>query len=231
MKYEDDKFIIYCNETDKRYLNKLISIITLRMPTIINFFKINFTGKIVIKLYENLQDYKTNLEDSFKKEAEIESVKQHCHIEPREYQEWMIANTEDGNINMQSLDLVKQIKGYETYTEEEFCYNACHEFTHLCQQQLSSESPGWFWEVLATVLGNPECQHITNEPFTLKDLNENFDKIDGYGAVYKIGIYLFSNYESSFILSLVHDNDKLYSVIEDVINKIHNPNPQDNLLK
>lgn len=222
MKYEDDKFIIYYNETDKRYLSKLISIITLRMPTILNFFKIDFTGKIVIKLYDNIQEYITNLENSFKKEAEIKNIK------PREYQEWMIANTEDGNINMQSLDLVKQIEGYETYTEEEFCYNACHEFTHLCQKQLPSESPDWFWEVLATVLGNPECQHTTNEPFTLKDLNENFDKIDGYGAAYKIGTYLFSNYDPSFILSLVHDNDKLYSIIEEVINKIHNP---DNLSK
>lgn len=73
----------------------------------------------------------------------------------------MIANTEDGNINMQSLDLVRQINGYSKYTEEEFCYNAVHEFVHICQQLVGSNSPSWFWEVIATVLGNPECQHET----------------------------------------------------------------------
>ena len=231
MKYEDDKFIIYYNEQDKKYLSKLISIITLRMPSIINFFKINFTGKVIIKIYDSVQDYKANLESSFQKEAIIKSLSQHCQIEPREYQEWMIANTEDGNINMQSLDLVKNIPGYETYTEEQFCYNACHEFTHLCQQQLSSKSPGWFWEVLATVLGNPECQHTTDKPFTLNELNEKFDDIDGYGAVYKIGTYLFTNYDPSFILSLVYDNDKLYKTIENIINKLNQQTHQDNVLK
>ena len=44
------------------------------------------------------------------------------NTEERQYESWMIANTEDGNINMLSLYLVKQIEGFELYTEEEFCY-------------------------------------------------------------------------------------------------------------
>ena len=92
-----------------------------------------------------------------------------------------------------------------------------HEFTHICQQEIKSDSPGWFWEVLATTLDNPECQRETNDKFTLDDLNNNFDKIDGYGAVYKIGKYLFENYDKEFILELTHNNEKLKMIISDVI--------------
>lgn len=168
--------------------------------------------KVTIKLYDNLGEYKDNITTSFKT-AFVNGESD----QEREFQYWMIANTEDGNINMQSLDLVRKLDDYVDYTEEEFCYNAAHEFTHICQQAIGSNSPGWFWEVLATNLGNPECQHKTTESFTLKDLNENFDRIDGYGIVYKIGQYLFENYDDDFILQLAHDNSKLESVMSDII--------------
>ena len=61
-----------------------------------------------------------------------------------------------------------------------------------------------------------ECS-LTNDKFTLVDLNNNFDKIDGYGAVYKIGKYLFENYDKEFILELTHNNEKLKMIISDVI--------------
>lgn len=220
MKYEDDRFIIYYNNCDEVYVDKLVEIVKERMPRILYFFHIDYTDKITIKLYDNIDEYKNNLESSFRKEAEEESLKQGKKIEPRKYQKWMIANTEDGNINMQSLDLVLLQDDYMNYSEEEFSFNACHEFTHLCQQKVGSNNPGWFWEVLATVLGNPECQHETDDQFTIQDLDENFDKIDGYGAVFKIGKYLFSNYDSDFILSLVNDNKKMYEVVDEVISKI-----------
>ena len=133
MLYEDELFQIYYNECDKRYISKLIKILKLRIPSILSFFKISYDKKIVIKLYNNLEKYKENLVASFEREALEESKKNKKKIKPREYQSWMIANTEDGNINMQSLDLVMTQKDYSLYTEEEFCYNACHEFTHLCQ--------------------------------------------------------------------------------------------------
>lgn len=221
MIYEDDSFIIYYNDCDKLYINKMRDIVKERMPKILSFFKIKYDRKIVIKLYDKLDEYKNNLESSFKREAELLSNKTGKQVQPREYQYWMIANTEDGNVNMQSLNLVRSMDDYKNYTEHEFLFNACHEFTHLCQQQVGSTNPGWFWEVLATVLGNPECQYETKESFTVSDLDENFDKIDGYGATYKIGKYLFSNYDSDFILSLVYDNDKMYEVVNDIVSKIN----------
>ena len=157
---------------------------------------------------------------SFEREALEEKNKNKKEIKPREYQSWMIANTEDGNINMQSLDLVMTQKDYSLYTEEEFCYNACHEFTHLCQQQIGSENPGWFWEVIATTLGNPECQHEIKENFSLEDIN-NFDQIDGYSAVYKIGKYLFSNYPHDLILEMIKNNEKLNDIIPTIIDSVN----------
>ena len=68
-------------------------------------------------------------------------------------------------------------------------------------------------------MGNPECQHESNESFTLGDLNESFDNIDGYGIAYTLGKYLFKNYDNDFLLELVHDNSKLEGVINELINQ------------
>jgi hypothetical protein len=211
MKYEDEKFIIYYNECDKRYIELLVKTINERSSFICDFFEIVYDEKIVIKLYNNLEEYKKNLQGSFLRQ----------NLE-RKYENWMIANTEDGNINMQSLDLVKQQDDFKYYTEEIFCYNACHEFTHLCQQYLNSKNPGWFWELIATNIGNPENQHESNYRFTLKELNEKFDKIDGYGIVYKFGKYIFENYDRDTILSWIKDNEKFMEEIEGIIESYNN---------
>ena len=219
MKYEDQLFEIYYSEVDKDYISRLRSIVLSRMPDILDFFKIKFNGKIVIKLYDDIDCYKENLIASFERNAIEDSKKQGMKVAPRKYEDFMIANTEDGNINMQSLRLVRMQDDYSNYTEEEFCLNACHEFTHLCQTQIGSENPGWFWEVIATTIGNPECQHDIKESFTYKDLKENFDKIDGYGAAYTVGKYLFANYSQDFILDMIKDNEVFDKNIEGIVEK------------
>ena len=208
MRYEDEKFIIYYNECDKDYINLLVKTINERSIFICDFFGIVYNEKIVIKLYNNLEEYKKNLEDSFRRQ----------NLE-RKYENWMIANTEDGNINMQSLDLVKQQDDFKYYTDQIFCYNACHEFTHLCQQYLNSKNPGWFWELIATNIGTPENQHECDDIFTLEDLYERFDDIDGYGIVYKFGKFIFENYDRNTILSWIKDNEKFKKEIESAIDK------------
>lgn len=219
MKYEDQLFEIYYSEVDKDYISRLRSIVFSRLPDILDFFKIKFNGKIVIKLYDDIDCYKENLIASFERNAIEDSKKQGMKVEARKYEDFMIANTEDGNINMQSLKLVRMQDNYNNYTEEEFCLNACHEFTHLCQMQIGSENPGWFWEVIATTIGNPECQHDIKESFTYKDLNENFDKIDGYGAAYTVGKYLFANYSQDFILDMIKDNEVFDKNIEGIVER------------
>ena len=211
LKYETDNFMIYYNDCDKKYLDKLITVFKSRRQKILDFFKLE-DFKPTIKLYDNISEYKDNIIESFKR-----------NYGDREYQDWMIANTEDGNINMLSLDLVKRIEGFNNYSEEEFCYNTAHEFTHVCQERVGSNNPGWFWETLATNLGNPECQHDVKEPFTLEQLETSFDSIDGYGAVYSIGKELFNLYDNEFIYELVTDknNQKLNTVVGNIISDIN----------
>lgn len=211
LKYETDNFMIYYNDCDKKYLDKLITVFESRRQKILDFFKLE-DFKPTIKLYANISEYKDNIIESFKR-----------NYGDREYQDWMIANTEDGNINMLSLDLVKKIEGFNNYSEEEFCYNTAHEFTHVCQERVGSNNPGWFWETLATNLGNPECQHDVKEPFTLEQLETSFDSIDGYGAVYSIGKELFNLYDNEFIYELVTDknNQKLNTVVGNIISDIN----------
>ena len=221
MVYEDNLFIIYYNECDKEYLELLIKILSSRIPIICNFFKIKYDKKIVIKLYNNISEYRNNLEESFKREALRISREINKSVEPRLFQDWMIANTEDGNINMQSLDLVKTLEDFKNYTEEEFCYNACHEFTHLCQLYLNSENPGWFWELIATNIGNPEVQHENTSSFTLNDL-DNFDNIDGYGIVYTFGKYLFKKYDPNKVLTWIKNNDSFMKEIPYIIDEYNN---------
>ena len=211
LKYETEKFTIYYNDCDKRYLAKMVNVFEDKRQSILDFFKLE-NVKPVIKLYDNISEYKENIMEYFKKNYGY-----------REYQVWMIANTEDGNINMLSLDLVRQINTFENYTEDEFCYNTIHEFTHVCQTKIGSTNPGWFYEVLATNLGNPECQHDIKTPFTLEELQTSFDSIDGYGAVYSIGKELFNNYDNDFIYGLVMDKDdtRLNTVTASIINDIN----------
>lgn len=213
MLFENEYYIIHYNECDLKSIDKILTVLNERVPKILSFFKIQEQPKVVIKLYDKIDEYKNNLVSSFKKNYDGKRV----------YQSWMIANTEDGNINMQSLDLVKKLDDFENYTEEEFCFNVAHEFVHKIHSLISSNNPGWFWEVLATHFGNPECQHATNTSFTYEDLMYRFDEIDGYGAVYKFGEYLFANYDEEFIFKLVKDNELLESVSKEIIEKINEP--------
>ena len=209
MIYEDDKILVFFNECDKKYIERLIDIVKFKFDEIVDFFKIKYEDKIVIRLYDKQDKYRTVLEEEFKRQGSV-----------RTYHDWMIANTEDGCINMLSLSVVNKIPGFEEYSEEELCLNACHEFVHLCQQKIKSLSPGWFWEVLACRLGNPECQCETTDEFTLEDLKERFDDIDGYGAAFKIGNYLFANYDKDTILALAKDEGKLYKVMDQYFNSM-----------
>lgn len=195
---------IICNH---KYKSDLENIINSKKEMIFDFFNIDDVNTKII-VWDNKNDYKNNLLDSWKKQG--------CD---REYQDYFIANTEDGNINMLSYELVTSLDDFKDYSLNEYLLNICHEFVHICQESIGSRSPGWFWEVIATNLGNPENQHETNSEFTLDDLYNRFDDIDGYGAVYKLGKHLFENYDKDFILSLIKDNNKLIEFEDKLIIK------------
>lgn len=67
LKYENDNYILYYDKCDLKYLEKLINTLNERVPNILEFFKLKTIRKITIKLYNNLNDYKENITNSFKK--------------------------------------------------------------------------------------------------------------------------------------------------------------------
>src|SRR5690606_5871316 len=71
-----------------------------------------------------------------------------------DYQEWMIGDTYDGNINMLSLENCKKTKTHKEMTLTEYIKVVIHELVHICQQEVNPNAYGceWFWEALATNL-------------------------------------------------------------------------------
>lgn len=65
MIYENNLFIVYYSDCDKKYIGKLLNILNKRIPNILAFFKLDYQGKITIKLYNNLDEYKDNIMNSF----------------------------------------------------------------------------------------------------------------------------------------------------------------------
>ena len=68
-----------------------------------------------------------------------------------------------------------------------------------------------------------ELNGVLKYNFTLNDM-DNFDSIDGYGACYTFGKYLFSNYDSDFILSMIKDNSVFNDNIGTIISEVNRGN-------
>ncbi len=73
MVIRNGNIVVYYNSADVKYLDKLINILSLRIPKISEFFKIDFNNDIVVKLYSDLNAYRNNLVSSFEKNAQRES--------------------------------------------------------------------------------------------------------------------------------------------------------------
>ena len=136
------------------------------------------------------------------------------HIEQfTDYKDWMCADTFDGNINMLSIEECHKTKSHEFTDVKHFKTTIAHEFVHICHQELqqSKEDMGdaWFWEALATNLGNPEQFNLSTFNTTSEELINKFNDISyGYGIAYTIGKHMLSTYDQETILNYVK-NPKL----------------------
>ena len=108
----------------------------------------------------------------------------------------MNADTFDGNINLLSIEECRKTKAHSDITLEEFLENIIHEFVHSCQQEINPDSKNveWFWEALATNLGNP-FDHTIDFQFNEEQLINDFNSVpNNYEIVFTIGKYLLENY-------------------------------------
>lgn len=201
---EKDNFVIEYNE-NLEYIPDVIKSLEIKMRDIMSFFAIrSFDSKVKIIVYDVLQLYKEHIEQFF------------------EYHGYMCADTNDGNINIASLEAIHQTKENVNMTLDEWKRVLLHEFVHICQQEKEIEHIDddiiWFWEGLATNLGNPDNYKVIQINATNEDINEFNCFADNYPIAFTIGNYLLENYSHEQIIEYIEYPSKLVDDSEKILN-------------
>ena len=192
-------------EYDKNidYIDDLTFTLEKEMQRILNFFEISrLSEKKKIKIWDNREEYQLYLEQYVP-----------------QYYDWMIADTYDGNINMLSIEECKKTKSHFDITMELFLQNIIHEFVHSCQQEINNDATNveWFWEALATNLGNP-FDHVTSIQYSKKELMYNFDSLSyNYSTAYTIGKFILEKIPHAQILEYVKNPQRLIGDTDSII--------------
>ena len=203
MKIELDNFII---EYDKEisYMPNIISTLENNTIEILDFFELEkLSKKKRVVIYTDREKYRKHL---------LPFVK--------EFKEWMCADTYDGNINLLEISESRKSKEHEDMDLDEFVKCILHEFVHSCQQEWNANSNGtsWYWEALATNLGNKEKFIEMPINATYEEIN-NFNLLDNnYLISYTIGRYLLENLSHKKILEYVKYPSHLQKNSKKIIN-------------
>lgn len=188
------------------YRDSLIEEIEPKLLKVIEFFEITNLENIKIKIWNNIDEYKEHISKY------------------TEYKEEMCADTFDGVVNILEINEARKTNAHKTMTYEEYTQNIVHEFVHICQQRKEKEHDeedknSWFYEALATNLGNPE-QFSKLIYFTVdKKEIEKFNELGNnrYEIAYTIGRFLLENYSKEEILELVEYPSKLSKLTSKII--------------
>ena len=205
MVLEKQNFVIKYDD-ELSYINDAIDYLEMNMKNIMNFFEINsFSNKINIIVWNNLEAYKKHIEKFF------------------EYHDYMRADTNDGNINLLSIEEAHKTHTHADMTIDELKSTILHEFVHICQQQVQLEKNNndivWFWEALATNLGNPEKFSKTRIKASNEEIN-NFNSLqNNYPIAFTIGNYMLENYAHEEILEYIKYPTKLLNDENKILNE------------
>ena len=135
----------------------------------------------------------------------------------------MRADTNDGNINLLSIEEAHKTHTHADMTIDELKSTILHEFVHICQQQVQLEKNNndivWFWEALATNLGNPEKFSKTRIKASNEEIN-NFNSLqNNYPIAFTIGNYMLENYAHEEILEYIKYPTKLLNDENKILNE------------
>ncbi|HIR58820.1 MAG TPA: hypothetical protein IAB38_02110 [Candidatus Onthousia excrementipullorum] len=205
MRKETKEFIIEYDK-DIDYIADLIKKLEQEVDRILNFFELkNLKKKKKIKIWTSRKAYQTHLEKYVPK-----------------YYEWMNADTFDGNINLLSIEEYRKTREHSDITLEEFLENIIHEFVHSCQQEINPDSKNveWFWETLATNLGNP-FDYTIDLKFNEDQLINDFNSVpNNYEIAFTIGKYLLENYSHEDIMRYVRNPEILRKDARNIFNEV-----------
>ena len=185
--------------------------------TIMDFFELNEVKDFKIKIWDNLEEYKSYLMPYLKANNE-------------QYNDWIIQHTNDDNINILPARIVKLTSKHKNITNEKIALISCHEFVHICQSNVvEKEAEGcfWFWEGLATNLGNPEDFYkLIPELDQIKDMDslERITNNGNYNYAYLVVQYMLKNISHKQILRYVkneillkQDEEKILKNVKDFL--------------
>ncbi len=176
------------------------------LNNIMKFFNIKrLKNKKVLKIWSNIDLYR-----------------EHLMTYVGQYQDWIVADTYDGNLNLVSFHLYHKANpeknDYDSYKKL-----IIHEFVHICQQEVNPDASGvgWFWEALATCLANQ--RYYLSQVFCTRDeLMYHFQELsNGYSISYTIGRYLFENISASKLLEYVKRPKLLISDTDAIIKNVN----------
>ena len=204
MTINNDSFMMICDD-NIYYMIDVYNYLDSNTIGILNFFGLNkLKNKRKIIIYNDLEEYKKHIE------------KYH------EYKDYMCADTNDGNINILSLEAAHQTKEHVNMSLDQLKSTILHEFVHLCQQDTEIEHFDkdivWFWEALATNLGNPERFTRIEIKATNEEISDFISLQSNYLVAYTIGRYMLENYSREEIIEYVKYPSKLLRDSERILN-------------
>ncbi len=188
------------------YMIEVIDYLDLKMLEIMSFFELRslkYKRKIII--YHDLELYKKHIEQF------------------HEYRDYMCADTNDGNINLLSLEEAHKTKTHVDMSIEELKSTIVHEFVHICHQDSEIENNGksinWFWEALATNLGNPDNNRMIEITASNDEIEQFRSLPHNYSVAFTIGKYLLENYSHENILEYIRYPKKLKQDANNILNE------------
>lgn len=201
---EREQFTLICDFECKESSVELGDFLAQRMEEIMRFFSIE-------KLTSNPVIYMSSKRAVFRKHVE-EIAQMHEGVC---YQDWMIADTYDGDINLLSLDACRETQAHRGLRKEEYLKIIVHEFVHICQRECFNRTIerekfcGWFWEALATNLSRQEYPDVEVD-CTAEQLLLEFPNIsNSYTYAYLIGKYMLAHFAHEKIMDYVYYPEKL----------------------
>lgn len=195
MKIELSNFIIEYDK-DINYIEDIILTLENNTYDILNFFELaQLSQKKRVIIFTDRGKYKKHM---------LQYV--------NEFKDWMCADTYDGNINLLEISEARKSKEHKDMNLDIFTKCILHEFVHLCQQELNSnsEGTGWFWEALATNLSGQDYNLISLENCDFNRLQEDFNNTqNGYSYSFTLGKFMLENYSKDKLLEYIKNPNLL----------------------
>lgn len=203
MIFSTDNFNINYTHESQAFIDLLSQTLSDNLERILCFFGLkSLRDKKEIIVYSDLSDY-------------IAHITKYTH----RYQDWMIADTFDGNINILSLDNCRKTNSHGNMSYEDYSKVIVHELVHACQQEINENAYGceWFWEALATNLSG-QTTKVIEISCTKEQLMFDYANLpNAYAISYNLGKYMLENMSHEKILEYAAHPELLWNDTEKIM--------------